>query len=158
MSGSHIRTRAVVRLLHAWFVLSRPMTLGVRVVVHDEAQNSVLLVRHTYVQGYQLPGGGVEPGETMEQALARELEEEAKILLDGAPELKSIHFNRQASRRDHVAVYLVRYFHSAGAFVPNREIAEARFYPLDALPAETTAATRRRLDEVLQGVAPQSCW
>lgn len=134
------------------------MTLGVRAIVFDEHRNSVLLVRHTYVPGFQLPGGGVEPGETMEQALARELEEEGSIILEAPPVLKSIHFNSRTSRRDHVGLYFVTRFHSTGASVVNREIAEAAFYPLDALPAETTAATRRRLAEVLDGVPSEPIW
>ena len=151
-------TRALIRVLHIWFLLSRPMTLGVRAVVFDEDHNSVLLVRHTYVPGFQLPGGGVEPGETMEQALGRELEEEGNIILEAPPTLKSVHFNNRVSRRDHVALYLVTRFHSTGTAVASREIAEAAFYPLDALPADTTAATRRRLAEIFDGVPPEPTW
>jgi len=158
MSATPIKTRAIVRLLHTWFLLSRPMTLGARGVVYDEKSNSVLLVRHTYVPGFQLPGGGVEPGETMEEALARELEEEGRILMEGSPELRSIHLNRQASRRDHVAIYLVRNFRSLGTVVPNREIAEAGFYPLDSLPEATTSGTRRRLAEIFEGVPRHPYW
>ena len=43
------------------------MTLGVRGLVIDKGQR-VFLVTHTYVPGWQLPGGGVEPGETMAEA------------------------------------------------------------------------------------------
>ncbi|RUT78707.1 NUDIX domain-containing protein, partial [Mesorhizobium sp. M7A.T.Ca.US.000.02.1.1] len=60
------------RLFHLYFVLRRPMTLGVRGLIHDRASKSVFLIRHTYVPGWQLPGGGVEVGETMNEALARE--------------------------------------------------------------------------------------
>lgn len=136
------------RLFHFYFLLRRPMTLGVRGLVYDEASNSVLLVRHTYVPGWQLPGGGVELGETMLEALERELAEEGNIVLAAPPELRSLHFNRQASRRDHVALYLIRQFSQSGSKLPDREIAEARFFPLDDLPEATTPATRRRIAEI----------
>ena len=39
------------------------MTFGVRAAVID-AENRIFLVKHTYVPGWYLPGGGVDPGET----------------------------------------------------------------------------------------------
>ncbi|MER9440682.1 NUDIX domain-containing protein [Mesorhizobium sp. M0045] len=136
------------RLFHLYFVLRRPMTLGVRGLIHDRASNSVFLIRHTYVPGWHLPGGGVEPGETMIEALARELFEEGNIALTGSPVLKSLHFNRRASRRDHVGLYLVEEFNQTAPKLPDREIAEAGFFSLDRLPEGTTPATLRRIAEI----------
>lgn len=146
------------RLFHLMFLLRRPMTLGARGLVLDRERNSVLLIRHTYVPGWQLPGGGVETGETVLQALERELREEGNIELLGPPRLVSMHFNRQASRRDHVALYLVTDFRQTGRFVRTREIAEAAFFPVDALPGETTAGTRRRIREVMLGEPAWPYW
>lgn len=134
------------------------MTLGVRAVVFDAQSKSVLLVRHTYLPGLHLPGGGVEAGETIAEALAREVEEEANVRLVGVPVLKSLHTNRQVSRRDHVALYLVMEFEDLGPMIPNHEIAEAGFFPLGALPEGVTAATRRRLAEVFDGGATDAYW
>ncbi|MBZ9794788.1 NUDIX domain-containing protein [Mesorhizobium sp. ES1-4] len=146
------------RLFHLYFLLRRPMTLGVRGLIHDAATNSVFLIRHTYVPGWQLPGGGVEIGETLAEALARELAEEGNIALTATPALKSMHFNRRASRRDHVGFYLIEHFSQTAPKLPDHEIAEAGFFPLGRLPQGTTPATLRRIAEVFQGEPASAYW
>ncbi len=145
------------RVFHWWFVLSRPMTLGVRAMVIDAA-GAVLLVRHTYVSGWHFPGGGVERGETLLTSLTRELAEEGNIVLDEAPHLHGIFFNQAISPRDHVAVYVVRRFHQSAPRLPDREIAEARFFARGDLPEGTSRATRARLAEVLDGAPIAQLW
>jgi len=151
------RARLRMRLLTRLGLITRPMTLGVRALVIDEA-NRVLLVRHTYVPGYFFPGGGVEGGETMETAMRRELVEEANVEAEGPLTLHGIYLNHSSSPRDHVALYVTRAFRQTAPHVPDREIAEAGFFPIDALPAMTTRATRARIAEVLHGAAPSAYW
>jgi ADP-ribose pyrophosphatase YjhB (NUDIX family) len=100
----------------------------------------------------------VEPGETLVQALTRELAEEGNIRISGAPRLYGVFFNRRISKRDHVAVYVVQDFHQDGPFQPNREIAAASFFALDAMPNDTTAGTRARIAEVLGGAPVSEHW
>ena len=142
--------RVSTRLAHWGFLAARPMTLGVRGVALDP-ERGVLLVKHTYVAGWHFPGGGVEPGETFAQSLERELIEEAKIEIVGTPELHGLFFNINVSRRDHVAVYVIRNFRVLGERAPDNEILAATFFPLDALPPDTSRATRARLAEIVEG-------
>jgi 8-oxo-dGTP pyrophosphatase MutT (NUDIX family) len=145
------------RVFHLYFVATRPMTLGVRAAVFDEA-GRIFLVRHTYVAGWHFPGGGVEPGETALDALSRELLEEGAIALEEEPRLHGFYFNRSVSRRDHVALYVVRRFTQAAPPTPNREIAETGFFACDNLPEGASRATRARLNEILKDAAPTRLW
>src|SRR5262245_52920470 len=132
---------ALRRLMHVYWRFARAMTLGVRALVVDD-EGRIFLVRHSYVSGWHLPGGGVEAGETLAQAVARELREEGNIEVTAPPQLHGMFFNTRASRRDHVAVFVVRDFRQTAAPVPDREIRAAGFFALDALPNDTTASTR----------------
>lgn len=145
------------RIFHAWFLLVRGMTLGVRAVVLD-AENRVFLVRHSYVSGWYLPGGGVDLGEAMEHAMRRELKEEGDIDLTADAELHGIFLNSHVSRRDHVAVYVVRQFRQGRVPVRNREIVECGFFAITALPEGTTPGTRQRIAEVLEGRPVIATW
>jgi ADP-ribose pyrophosphatase YjhB (NUDIX family) len=158
MSSQSLFARVRGKFFHYYFLAKRPMTLGVRAMVINEAENSVFLVRHTYVPGWYLPGGGVERNETFRQALAKELQEEGNIALTGDPHLFSIYFNARASIRDHVALYVVKSFDQTAPRQPDREIAESGFFPMSSLPEGTTASTKRRLDEVFNGRAIEEFW
>ena len=117
------------RLFHFYFMLRRPMTLGVRGLV-----------------------------QTMALSLERELAEEGNIVLTAPPVLKSMHFNRRASRRDHVGLYLIEHFRQTAPKLADHEIAEAGFFPLDRLPEGTTPATLRRIAEVFEGQEASAYW
>lgn len=149
--------RARTRLFHLAFRFLRPMTLGVRIVAED-GMGGVFLVRHTYTAGWHLPGGGVEAGQTLEEAARRELREEGNLAIEGAPRLHGVFFNDRFSRRDHVAVYIATRVVSFGPRPPDREIAEAGFFPRAALPEGTTAATRARLAEIFEGAPVSPKW
>jgi ADP-ribose pyrophosphatase YjhB (NUDIX family) len=145
------------RLLHFYWRFSRGLTVGVRAVVVG-SDGRIFLVKHSYVAGWHLPGGGVEPGETLATALARELREEGNIDLVEPARLFGIYFHRRASRRDHVAIYVVRSFDQSAPPKPNHEIIAHGFYAPNALPEGTTQSTRMRIAEVLDGRAPAEFW
>jgi 8-oxo-dGTP pyrophosphatase MutT (NUDIX family) len=145
------------RVMHIYWRFSRGLTVGVRAVVLDAA-GRVFLIRHSYVAGWHLPGGGVEPGETLLAALARELAEEGNITFAYAPPLHGVFFNSLVSRRDHVAVFVLRDYQQTAPPVPNKEIIEHRFFFPDALPPDASPGTQRRIAEVLHGAPISDCW
>jgi len=155
-----LRTRfepALRRAFHLYWRFARGMTLGVRAVVLD-ADGRVFLVKHSYVSGWHLPGGGVEVGESVIEALKRELVEEGRIELVGEPALHGMYFNSHVSRRDHVAVFVVRDFRQDRLPEPNREIVATGFFEVAALPDGTTEGTRLRISEVIEARTPAATW
>jgi len=149
--------QAMRRGMHVYWRFARGLTLGVRAIVIDESRR-IFLVQHTYVRGWHLPGGGVEPGETLATALARELAEEGNIELTGPPTLHGMFFDTRYSKRDHIACFVVQSFRQSAPPAPNREIAATSFFPFDQLPGDTGSATRARLAEVLLGVPTTERW
>jgi len=136
--------------------LRRGMTLGVRTVAIDD-RGRVMLVHHTYLHGWWLPGGGVDRGEPCQDAAVRELREETGLIATTAPRLVSVHSNERFFRGDHVLVFTVDAF-TIGERTSHGEIAETGWFHPDALPPETQRATRDRLAEIFGGVPTSTAW
>lgn len=113
-------------LLHKYFLVTRGMTLGVRVLVLNQ-HNQILLVKHTYVSGWHLPGGGVDYDEDVVTAARREVFEETGISELSDLQFVSLKLNRSVSRRDHVSYFKAR---TSENIVANQslEIAEQGFF------------------------------
>jgi ADP-ribose pyrophosphatase YjhB (NUDIX family) len=143
-------------MIQTAFRLTRSLTLGVRGVVVD-AEGRVLLVEHSYQAGWRLPGGGVERGETAEEALARELADEAGVQIAGPPRLVSIHSQHRRFKGDHVLVYAVADWTPCPP-KPGLEIRAARWFDPAALPERVARADRARLAEAFEGRAADPLW
>ncbi len=142
-------------LMRIWWRRSRAMTLGVRVLATD-ADGRIALVRHTYMPGWFLPGGGVERGERAADAARKELAEETGAAA-GELTLLGVYANFESFPGDHVLLFRADNV-AAGPRPPDLEIAEAGWFEADALPDGATAATRRRIDEALRGAPANPDW
>ena len=136
--------------------LFRPSTRGVKVMLFNWA-GEVLLVRHTYGNEahFLLPGGGVRPFEAPTAAAAREVREELSCGVEGLA-FVSNHLSTFEGKRDTVHLYRAR---AAGEVrADGVEVAEARFFALDALPETVSPATLRRIEEYRGVRAASETW
>jgi ADP-ribose pyrophosphatase YjhB (NUDIX family) len=125
------------------WLLNPKFTVGVVGLVHDE-EGRILLLKHTYRPGkpWGLPGGGLRPGESLEDCIRREVQEEANMkiqverLLSGAA-----HYDRRLV--DMIFACHPRPGETLGTFKPNAEIVDARFYRLDELPPDMSKSQRK---------------
>jgi len=148
----------VKRLIHLASLLRNAHTLGVRLLVQDE-DGRVLLVRHSYLPGWYLPGGGVDVGETVAEAAKRELLEETGLRALAEPHCLGLFHNNRASRRDHVVFFRIAKWAVIDADrVPNSEILEMQFFAADALPDDVTPSTRQRLLEQFEALPTTATW
>jgi 8-oxo-dGTP pyrophosphatase MutT (NUDIX family) len=121
--------------------LLRPIRMGVRVLMLQDGK--VWLIRHTYLAGWFMPGGGLKRWETLEQAARREAREETGAEL-GEISLLGIFTSFIQWKTDHAVIFLCRDFKISGK--SDGEIEEIRAFPLDELPADTFPSHRRFLD------------
>ncbi len=149
--------RSLFRFYRIWS-LFRPakLTIGVRALVLDE-DGRVCLVRHSYRDGWYLPGGGVKTGESLVDAMQRELREETGIEVPETPQsVHGVFSSFRDNKSDHVVVFVVNEWSVSSSVSP--EIAEVAFFAPDELPDGTSAATTRRIKEHITGVPPGHRW
>lgn len=136
-----------IRTVYCW--LFRPVTLGVKALVLDK-NGHILLVEHSYKHGWYLPGGGVDRGETIMDAVCRELREEAAIQCPTPPLLvHGLFYNRLDFKNDHIAFFVVTDWDYLADHKPSPEISRFGFFDPKNLPDGTTPATRRKIEEYL---------
>ncbi len=105
--------------------------------------NEVCLIRHTYLPGWFLPGGGLKKNETIEQGARREAREETGAELNEI-RLLGIFSSFIQWKTDHTAVFLCKDFKITG--VSDGEIAEVCLFPLNSIPDNTFASHRKLLE------------
>src|SRR5574338_197276 len=142
--------RLFIRVLYYGYsvfqFIVRPVTVGVRIMLIRGEQ--ILLIRHSYIKGWYLPGGGLKRGETLEQAARREALEEAGATL-GKISLMGIYSKLERIKSDHNAVFVCTDFEWEDKH--DAEVAEIRFFSITELPEDLRAGQRRRIEEYARG-------
>jgi ADP-ribose pyrophosphatase YjhB (NUDIX family) len=135
--------------------LLTPTAFGANAIVEDE-EGRVLLVRHTYMPHWHLPGGGVNSGEPPAEAILRELKEEIGLIKCAPPELMGIFTRRLVWMGNVIALYRVK--NAKFAFKPNHEIAEIVMADPANLPLDVAPGSKRRLLELANNAPPSPHW
>jgi 8-oxo-dGTP pyrophosphatase MutT (NUDIX family) len=151
------RNRNALRVLRRYWLVQRGMTLGAQAAL-IRGESTVLLIRHSYRPGWFFPGGGVERGETFEQALVREVKEEVGATLTEAPRLHGVFANFAVVKRDHIALFVARDWTREGDYCQAREIAEAAMFDYPTLPPDIDPGTLQRLREIFDGAPISAYW
>jgi ADP-ribose pyrophosphatase YjhB (NUDIX family) len=145
------------RTLHTYFFMRRGLTLGVRAIVRSN-DGKFLLVRHIYTPGWHFPGGGVEKGQTTEQALRNELQQETNLKIIGKPVMHGLFYNNSVSKRDHVLAYYCDIQGGLEAKPTSIEISEIGYFSYEDLPLDTDPGTVRRIREISFGDERTEVW
>ncbi len=117
-----------------WFIW-RPKTFGAKVII--TCGDEILLIRHSYASNnWTFSGGGIEKGETPEQAATRELKEELDIDILQTPTLLGTVKSNREYKHDTVYVLTVNLDLETKQriTIDEVEITEAKWFPLTNLP------------------------
>jgi ADP-ribose pyrophosphatase YjhB (NUDIX family) len=138
----HLAKAALSLKIAAQALISPVAFAACALIVRD---GKVLLVRHSYVPGWLLPGGGVARAEAAEHAVLREMKEEIGLTDCAPPVLFGLYSRRTGWATNVIALY--RLDDAQFTFVPNFEIREIQFAdPLNP-PDGTPLSVRTRLKE-----------
>jgi ADP-ribose pyrophosphatase YjhB (NUDIX family) len=124
---------------------------GFRVAVNAviERDGRALLARRRDIGWWNLPGGGVEPGESVTEGLQREMREEIGVEVE-IVQLAGVYSKQQKS--EVVLVFLCRLTtDQERALHTTDEVSELGWFRASTLPLDTLPKHRERIEDALAG-------
>lgn len=119
-----------------------PAAIG---AIFTSDRKKILLIKRRDVPVWVLPGGGIESGESPEEAVARELLEETGVTVTVKRKIAEyIPINRLTSFS-----YFFECEHSSGEPQPTDESIDAAYFPVDQLPESFFMIHRQFLEDAL---------
>jgi len=122
---------------------SAAFRIGLFALIFD-AQERVLLGHRRDIDWWNLPGGGMEAGETVDEALRREVREETGLEVE-FEQLVGVYSKPQ--KQEVVLTFRCRI--TGGTLQPTEEIRESRYFALDSLPDNTLPKHRQRVEDAM---------
>ena len=117
--------------------------IGLFALIFDHEER-VLLGHRRDIDWWNLPGGGMEAGETVDEALRREVREETGLEVE-VEQLVGVYSKPQ--KQEVVLTFRCRL--AGGTLHPTEEIRESRYFPPDALPDNTLPKHRQRVEDAM---------
>lgn len=121
---------------------SATFRIGVYAIIFGEG--TVLLAHRRDIDWWNLPGGGMELGETVEEAMCREVREETGLEVE-VERLVGVYSKPQ--KQEIVLTFRCRII--GGELTSTEESRECRFFAPDALPVNTLPKHRQRVEDAL---------
>ena len=143
--------------MQRYWRVTRGLTISTQAAVID-ADDRILLIRHTYHPGWHFPGGGVERMETARRRCAASSTRRPAWLSLAIRSCSASMPTSASFPSDHIALFVVRQWRQARPPVPNYEIAAHGMFARAALPDDINPSTARRIGEIFDGTPRDAMW
>ena len=117
--------------------------IGVNALIFDD-EGHILLGHRRDIDWWNLPGGGMEAGETVDEAICREVYEETGLAVK-VDQLVGVYSKPQ--KQELVLTFLCQII--GGTLQSTEETRESRYFAPDALPVNTLPKHRQRIEDAL---------